>query len=325
MLSLRPSRNIMGGSGGGGPFSYDRKPEDLAKLVRKSQAATSDAVFESDLSQMLTRLLGDFNDRDYKLVEERLGDVKLALEGSIEGSIDQIFGGSVAKHTYVDGLSDVDSLLIVNDSGVKTDTPRDILDQMARILDQRFGDQASVTHGQMAVTVDFKDGMKIQLLPALRASDGTVRVPSSRTDGWSHIDPNRFQEALTRRNNECGGKLVPVIKLAKAINGTLPESQRLSGYHMESIGIAAFRAYDGAKTTSAMLQVFFEKAKELVLNPIRDSTGQSVHVDGYLGVAKSPERLTASHLLDRISKRIRNATGARSTAQWRSLFGLEDE
>jgi hypothetical protein len=315
----------MGGSGGGGPFTHDRNPELLAKLVRKSQAATSDAAFESDLSTMLTQLLGGYNDRDVNLVKERLGDVKLALEDSIEGTIDQAFGGSVAKHTYVDGLSDIDSLLIVNDSEVKTDSPKDILDRITRILEEKFSDRASVTHGQMAITVDFKDGMKIQLLPALSSSDGIVRVPSSRTDGWSHIDPKRFQEALTRHNNECASKLVPVIKLAKAINGTLPESQRLSGYHMESIGIAAFRGYDGAKTTSAMLPMFFEKAKELVLNPIRDSTGQSVHVDDYLGAANSPGRLTASHLLDRISKRMRNATGARSTAQWRSLFGLEDE
>jgi Second Messenger Oligonucleotide or Dinucleotide Synthetase domain len=315
----------MGGSGGRGPFTSDRRPEVLAKLVRKSQIATTDSAFEAGLSSMLTQLLGGYNDRDVKLVAERLDDVKLALEDSIEGSIDQMFGGSVAKHTYVDGLSDIDSLLLINDPEVESDLPNDILRWMTRILEQRFSDRASVDHGKMAVTVDFKDGMKIQLLPALRSADGRVTVPSSRIEGWSHIDPERFQEALTRRNDECGGKLVPVIKLAKAINGTFPETQRLSGYHMESIGIAAFRGYDDVKTTSAMLPVFFERGKDLILKPIHDRTGQSVHVDDYLGDANSASRLTASHLFDRISKRMRNAVGSRSMTQWRALFGLEDE
>ncbi len=46
-----------------------------------------------------------------------------------------------------------------------------------------------------------------------------------------------FQQALTKRNQQCGGKLVPTIKLAKAINGQLPANQALSGYHMESLAI----------------------------------------------------------------------------------------
>ncbi len=313
----------MGGSGSGGPFDY-RSPQDLAKLVRKAQDATSVAGFETELSGALTELLGAFNDRDVELVQERLDDIKLALEGSIEGTIDQMFGGSVAKHTYVDGLSDIDSLLIINDSGLETASPRDAIEQITSILQARSGDKAVVTHGNMAVTLEFKDGMKLQLLPAIRTQSGSLRVHSSRGEEWSRIDPKAFQEALTRRNNECGGKLVPTIKLAKAINGTLPESQRLTGYHIESLAIAAFRNYGGPKTTSAMLPTFFEKAKDLVLNPIRDSTGQSVHVDDYLGDRNSEDRQNASHLLGRIWKRMRNSSAAGSIAQWRALFGLDE-
>lgn len=92
---------------------------------------------------------------------------------------------------------------------------------------------------------------------------------------------------------------------------------------MESLAIAAFRDYAGEMTTSAMLPTFFERARELVLSPIKDSTGQSVHVDSYLGAAKSAARLSASHLLGRLARRMRNATAAASTAQWRAIFGLE--
>jgi hypothetical protein len=168
------------------------------------------------------------------------------------------------------------------------------------------------------------DGMKIQLLPAIGVAGAGLRIPSSRRNDWSRIEPQGFQEALSRRNQECAGKLVPTIKLAKAIIGSLPESQRLSGYHVESLAILAFKDYSGQKTTVAMLPAFFEKAKTLVLAPIKDGTGQSLHVDDYLGAANSEGRAAASHILGRLEKRMRNATLAESMAQWEALFGLDE-
>ena len=127
---------------------------------------------------------------------------------------------------------------------------------------------------------------------------------------------------MTRRNKECDGKLVPMIKLAKAINGQLPDAQRLSGYHLESLAIAAFRGYDGEKTTAAMLPAFFERARALVISPIVDSTGQSVHVDEYLGPTNSEARQAAGHLLGRLARRMRNATAAASMEQWQAMFEI---
>lgn len=311
------------GGGGGGAF-INRSPSELRNIVRKAEDKTTVAAFEAELAKTLGSLLGTYNARDHEVVQERLIELKSALEKSIEGSFDHLFGGSVAKHTYVDGLSDIDSLLLINDSALEGKKPQQVLAQMERTLQRKLGDEAEVSHGRMAVTIDYGDGMIIQILPALKAKDGHIHVPSSRNTGWSKINPVAFQEALTRRNKECAGKLVPVIKLAKAIVGQLSDSHRLSGYHMESLGIDAFRKYKGDKTSAAMLPAFFEHAKQAVLSPIRDSTGQSVHVDGYLGPADSEARQTASQVLGRIARRMRNATAAGSTAQWRALFGLDE-
>jgi len=76
--------------------------------------------------------------------------------------------------------------------------------------------------------------------------------------------------------------------------------------------------------TAAMLPYFFERARDLIRSPIRDSTGQSVHVDGYLGPADSEARAAASHLLGAVSKRMRNASAAESLPRWRALFGLDE-
>jgi hypothetical protein len=312
----------MGGSGGGGTF-YSRTPDEARRQVRDAEDKTTVAAFESTLSRTLGDLLGNYNSRDHNMVEERLVDLKDALGSEIEGSLDQLFGGSVAKHTYVDGLSDIDSLIFINDTSLVGKKPQAVLAKMEKILKKKLGVEAEVSHGRMAVTVTFRDGMVIQLLPAMKTDGAHVHVPSSRTENWSKINPVTFQAALTKRNAECGGKLIPTIKLAKAIVGQLPEAQRISGYHMESLAISAFRGYEGPKTTAAMLPTFFERSKELILSLIRDRTGQSIHVDAYLGENNSVARQTMSHVLGRLSRRMRNATAAGSTEQWRTLFGFE--
>lgn len=308
----------MGGSGGGGAFVH-RTPAGLAKLVRKTEDETSIKAFEADLNGIMAEKLASANSRDTQKASERLEGVKAVLSEELEGTVDTLFGGSVAKHTYVDGLSDIDSLLLLDPDHVAANKPSILLKQLRDIISEALPG-AEVTSGRLAVTVEYPDGMQLQLLPATRV-DGELRVPSFRRDGWSNISPEGFQAALTQRNDECGNKLVPTIKLAKAVIGAFPEDRRLTGYHVESLAIAAFKDYDGPKTTAAMLPIFFERARELVASPIRDSTGQSVHVDGYLGEAGSEERVAAGHLLGRVAKRMRNASAHQSSEQWEALFG----
>lgn len=313
----------MGGSGRGGTF-YKRTPAELVRQVRKAEDQTTVAQFEAELSALLGELLASCNERDTELVQQRLENIKDALREEIDGAFDHLFGGSVAKHTYVDGLSDIDSLLLVNETALERTNPRYILARMQSILQDQLRGEATIQCGKMAITVKFGDGMVLQLLPSIRTPDGFLRVPSSQGDGWSDINPAAFREALTRRNQDCGNKLIPTIKLAKAVVAELPEDNRLSGYHIESLAISAFRGYEGQKTTSAMLPYFFDRARELVLSPIKDRTGQSIHVDDYLGGEASADRAVASHLLGRIAKRMRNASSSGSSSQWRELFGLDE-
>jgi hypothetical protein len=309
------------GGGGGGSSYRDWTADQLKGAVQKDSQKSS-AEFDMTLSAYLAELLGYFNGRDTQLVRERLDEVTAALKEELQGEIDQLFGGSVAKHTYVDGLSDIDSLLILDGAKFADHAPTAVVQQMAETLRTKLGNAVAVEAGQMAVSLTYPDGMKIQLLPALR-SDGKLHVPSFVHGGWSSIDPEGFQKALVRRNEECGGKLVPTIKLAKAVIAGFPEKYRLSGYHVESLAIAAFRGFTGVKTTSQMLPHFFERSKDLVLSPIRDSTGQSVHVDEYLGDEASPLRTESSHILAGIAKRMRSASAAKSTARWAELFESE--
>jgi Second Messenger Oligonucleotide or Dinucleotide Synthetase domain len=304
--------------GGGGSSYTNWKSDKLAEAVRKD-TEESGAEYQVALAGYFSELLGAFNGRDVELVHKRLDQIKESLQDELESTFDQIFGGSVAKHTYVDGLSDIDSLLVINGSKFENENPEKVLKQIVAILRQRLRNGETVEHGWMAVTVSYPDNMSIQLLPAIR-SEGGLQIPAAGQNQWSEIEPDAFRNALVGSNAECGGKLVPTIKLAKAVIANLPEKYQLTGYHVESLAVAAFQGYKGEKTTASMLPYFFDRAKNLVLQPIRDPTGQSTHVDEYLGSDDSTPRQEISHILGGITKRMRTASASQSKGQWEALF-----
>ena len=57
--------------------------------------------------------------------------------------------------------------------------------------------------------------------------------------------------------------------------------------------------------------------------PIEDRTGQSLHVDEYLGGANSHTRRELGTRLERLVKRIEDADRRGDAEAWRSLLGEE--
>jgi hypothetical protein len=66
-----------------------------------------------------------------------------------------------------------------------------------------------------------------------------------------------------------------------------------------------------------MLTHFLASAAGAVLKPSAEATGQSVHVDGSLGPAGSPERRALSRQIEDVA---RIAGGATSIRQWQALL-----
>ncbi len=305
----------MGGSGGG-YFPNDVTSEDLIRRIRQAEDRSRDDTFETSVGRHLSSLLAGFNDRDVERTQVFFDQVTAALEDDIDGTITLLFGGSISKHTYVDGISDVDALVLLNDTELADESPNAVKSFLADRLRRQYGADA-IHEGTLAVTVTVDD-TAIQLLPALRRGE---RFAIARDNGrnWSQIDPDKFAKALTKANRRVGGKLVPCIKLIKSIISSLPRDRQLSGYHTEAVAIRVFRRYDGPKTLKSMLRYFFENAPSQVATPIKDSSGQSVNVDQYLGPANSVERRVVAHTLSRIARRIRNADGALSLDRWKEI------
>jgi len=224
----------------------------------------------------------------------------------------------VAKHTDVDGLSDVDALVTLDRQDLIGKPPKEVLDTFLRTLLDKLprADVQSIEKGRLAVTVTYEDGLEIQLLPALRTRQ-TIAIASADGNDWSDTKPRIFERELTRLNTRLNFALVPTIKLFKSIISTLPEQKRLSGYHVESLVADAAKDYDGVKTARAFLLHALDQAAQRVLKPLRDTTGQSRTVDAYLGPAGSLERRNVSLALSGMKRRLEAAT---TVAQWRAVF-----
>src|SRR4051812_23536260 len=110
----------MGGSGGGS-FRSGRSSSELANEGSRS---LQQAELERDVNALLAAELSEINNRDVDLIGRRLDEIKDALGDKLVDFDRLLFGGSVSKHTYVDGLSDVDSLVVLKPEALDGDSPQ---------------------------------------------------------------------------------------------------------------------------------------------------------------------------------------------------------
>ena len=233
--------------------------------------------------------------------------------------VQTMYGGSVQRGTYVTGLSDVDVLLIVNQSSLVSQSPAKVIQQVRRTIKGKLPNNP-VKAGNLAVTVGYASGIEIQVLPAIRTKSGGVRIAEPGSTTWSNVvHPENFACRLAEVNDANNGRVVQVIKLAKAIANChiRRPSRKFSGYHLESLAIGAFKNYQGPQDPKAMLRHFLSHAVTAVTSPIADTTGQSGYVDEYLGAANSRLRNRASTYFSQMRGNVNSCT---TLARFNSLF-----
>lgn len=208
--------------------------------------------------------------------------------------------------------------MIMDQADLAGKSPRHLLGEFhARLSRELTADDVESVHkGNLAVTVNYRDGTEIQLLPAVRTG-ARISIADASGEAWKATKPMAFQSALTKANQRLNNCLVPTIKLVKSLVGDLPPQKRITGYHVESLALDAAKGYRGAKTPKALLLHTLAHASSRVLKPIQDATGQSRAVDSYLGRPNSIARRNVALALGGVHRRLETAT---SLGQWKALF-----
>ena len=139
-----------------------------------------------NFNQYCDQLLARSARRNQQTVSQRLETLCnfLRREGD---TVQTMFGGSVRRGTYVTGLSDVDVLLIVNQSSLVNRQPSEVIRYVRETIHRQFPNNR-VSAGNLAVTVNYSNGMEIQVLPAIRTSSGGVRIANPGNSGSRVIE-----------------------------------------------------------------------------------------------------------------------------------------
>ena len=275
-------------------------------------------MLDDNCNKYCESLLAQYKRRNNKAVERHLKSLCRFLREDRHHVVQTMFGGSVQKGTYVTGLSDVDVLLIVNESTLKNKPPSDVIEYVRETIVRRLP-QNPVSAGKLAVTVKYADRTEIQLLSAIRRKTG-IRIAKPESNHWSNVaQPEKFAEKLAEVNAARDGRVVPVIKLANAIADCFitRKDRKLRGYHMESLAIDAFTNYQGTLDPKAMIVHFLGHSIKALMSPTADSTGQSRYVDEYLGSADSGPRKRASTYFGQMRGEINRC---RTKAEFNKLF-----
>ena len=264
-------------------------------------------------------LLVRYNRRNTQAVTRHLEGLCNILRQEGNHVLQSMFGGSVHRRTYVNGLSDVDVLLVVNQSSLVNQPPARVIEYVRETIQARLP-QNAVRAGNLAVTVSYADGSDIQMLPSIRTNNGGIRIAEPGSRSWSNVvQPENFARKLAEVNQARNGRVVPVIKLTKAMADCLITRQdwKITGFHMESLAIDAFRNYQCPQDPKSMLNHLLTHSMTAVIRPITNSTGQSRYVDEYLGPADSRARRRASTHFGQMRGRINSCA---TKAQFDSLL-----
>jgi len=307
----------MGSSGGGGG-SYPTA-EEASAFLREAKDESRAAGHDAEVNELLAEVLKEANQRASDKIAQHIETIEKALANELEDTIELRFGGSVQKHTYVDGLSDVDMLAIVRRQVAEKTSPKDLIQSFAAGIHSRLP-YTYVEPGDLSIKVEFSDGIQIQVLPAFKTQTG-FRIARRFGATWSGvIRPREFASQLTNINQQNGGNVVRVIKIMKIVQESLPANARLSGYHIENIALDAFRSYQGRLALRDMFLHLARTAATRVKEPVHETTGQSAYVDDYLGPAGSEERNRASASLNRMVNQLEEADRNNRITPWKARF-----
>lgn len=298
----------MGGSGSRYRSSSDHSRRSVVEL---STDTTNEKFLSTEISNFLQEELKQINAHDYDAIDRHKRTIEDKLESEFDVE-DLRFGGSHSTHTDVKGLSDIDMLADLGDFESSKSSDQVIKD-FANAIRERLPD-TKVSSGVMAVTVEFSDGLEIQVLPAFRYRDG-YRIPDPSGKGWILTYPKRFARELTSVNQGQSRNVVPTIKLIKSMCDA--NNIEVSSYHVSNLALNAFKGYTGPKTYQKMLQHFFNQAKTLCLQRTPDLSGQTKYVDG--GLSKT-DRIRIAKAFSQMEAKVNEAIESTSLDKWKDIF-----
>jgi hypothetical protein len=238
---------------------------------------------------------------------------------------DDFLTGSYRRETKTKKLRDVDIFVVVAADGPQAHLrqlpPAAVLGELADVLRPKY---PGVYPDQMACVVEFgkeEEIMSFDVVPAFDRAGGGYEIPDARTGGWIATNPRIHHELSTAKNDACGGKFVPFVKMVKGMNRHLEEPVRPS-FLLEVM--AQDLVLEPMADYAEEVRWFLASAVEQVHNPWPDPAGLGPDVNTMTASERGAAAAALGDALTIAEKAIDLAADGHERAaveQWRELFG----
>lgn len=136
--------------------------------------------------------------------------------------------GSYTRGTMLprnmDSQSDIDYMVVFNDSDAK---PQTYLDRLRRFVEEKYP-KSEIFQSSPTIVLELNH-IKFELVPAIKTLWDGLQIPnrSGNRQGWMATEPNEFNERLTEKNKRNDNHIKPLIRVLKYWNAR-------NGYPFES-------------------------------------------------------------------------------------------
>ena len=178
------------------------------------------------------------------------------LWNSVSDEEHSFYVGSYGRRTAID-TSDIDILIEVPNNFYVASTnttynPQSYLLQVVKNAILTSYPRSNVRGDGQVVVIEFSDGMKVEILPAMRQTDRfgniTYTYPDTHMGGnWLSTNPKLEQEAMMKRNNDSNGLLFDTCKHIRWIRDEFFSSYYLCGIVIDSFVYAAIGGWHWLK------------------------------------------------------------------------------
>jgi hypothetical protein len=241
--------------------------------------------------------------------------------------------GSLARGTQLDPIHDVDLVVVYDadhhpdwDGGpgsaeLALEHTRKGVNRLLSVNGGTYGAEVRFTTLRNHVVKCFlddpddPDAFAVEVMPALRQNDETLRVPERRPDQWTTADPEYLMKVVAKRHGNWRhfAPMVRVLKSWKNVHGLAVKSLTMEVLALNHLP-------DGDR--SEALARFFNAAAGAVMMPICDPAGHCGEIQPDLDrYALRAALLETADVANRARDAERNGDNDTAVCLWRSVLG----
>jgi hypothetical protein len=261
------------------------------------------------------------------VIEDRYAEITRSLNKyfrDLDSKNNNLQVGSYGRWTAIEGVSDLDMLYIMPDSGWctynKEGGQKKLLSDTRDAIKKRYP-TTKITVDRLVVCVTFKN-FNVEVQPVFKQADGSFKYPDTYDGGaWKITKPKEEIEATKKIDGEQNGNLRRLCKMLRAwknkhgigIGGLLIDT--LAHNFLTSTTTYAIKSYG---SYDCMVRDFFEYAKNLPQQDRYAALGSRQHVK-----VKQKFQKPAKRAYELCVKAIEAQGKEYEGDRWRKVFGRD--